>query len=61
MARQNRSEIALDLLNEIFLSQAEKGLSWCPSCEDWVEPEGRLDADGVYSTCPICGSEIWEG
>jgi len=31
---------------------------WCPACRRWVEPDGRLEAAGVYSVCPHCGERI---
>ena len=31
---------------------------WCRSCGEFVEPEGTLDADGIYDTCPYCGKDI---
>ena len=33
-------------------------LVWCPECEEMVEPEGGLDATGLYSVCPICGMPL---
>ena len=35
-----------------------KGLCWCSTCNAAVEPEGRLDADGIYEVCPFCGEEV---
>ena len=33
---------------------------WCAVCVDQVEPEGRLNAQGIYSVCPKCGERLEE-
>ena len=34
------------------------GMKWCPNCRAWHRPEGKLNAQGIYDTCPECGEEI---
>jgi hypothetical protein len=35
-----------------------RNLSWCRQCNAVVDPEGQLDADGLFSICPFCDSEV---
>ena len=35
-------------------------LEWCPECIAAVEPEGRLEAAGLYNVCPFCGTRTQE-
>jgi len=36
----------------------QKVANWCPVCAKSVEPEGQVDARGMYSTCSCCGTEL---
>lgn len=33
---------------------------WCEFCKSWVDPEGDLDADGLFNICPTCGEEVFD-
>lgn len=33
-----------------------RDLEWCPACRAAVEPEGKLEAAGLYNTCPFCNT-----
>lgn len=35
-----------------------KTVRLCPVCKQLVEPEGRLDATGIYEICPNDGIDI---
>ena len=39
----------------VFIRQVE---NWCPNCEKKVEPEGQVNAQGGYSVCSCCGTEL---
>lgn len=50
MTRQKAAQKLWDAIME--------GLEYCKHCQTWVEPEGKLDARGIYDTCPDCGEEV---
>jgi hypothetical protein len=43
-----------------MVEMAYRGLIWCPLCKAAVEPDGRVDATGVYAICPFCWKTVGE-